>query len=44
MEGGVFLGNSVVKSPRASARDMGSISDPGRFHMPWSRAAKHPAP
>ena len=31
-----FLGGSVVKSPPASAGDMGSIPDPGRSHMPES--------
>ena len=34
----------MVKSPPASAEDMGSISDPGRFYMPRSRVAKRPAP
>ena len=27
------LGGSVVKNPPISARDMGSIPDPGRSHM-----------
>ena len=25
----------MVKNPPASVGDMGSIPDPGRFHMPW---------
>jgi len=29
-------GGAVGKNPPANARDMGSISGPGRFHMPWS--------
>ena len=28
-----FPGGSVVKNPPANARDMGSIPDPGGFHM-----------
>ena len=31
-----FPGGAVVKNPPATARDTGSISDPGRSHMPWS--------
>ena len=31
-----FPGGSLVKNPRASAGDIGSISDPGRSHMPRS--------
>ena len=30
-----FAGGPVVKNPPATAGDMGSISGPGRFHMPW---------
>ena len=29
-----FPGGPVVKNPPANAEDMGSIRDPGRFHMP----------
>ena len=29
-----FSGNPVVKNAPANARDMGSISGPGRYHMP----------
>ena len=32
-----FPGGSVVKNLLANARDMGSISDPGRFHMPRNK-------
>ena len=28
-----FAGGSVDKSPPASVGDMGSVTDPGRFHM-----------
>jgi len=31
-----FPGGSLVKNPPASAGDIGSISDPGRSHMPRS--------
>ena len=31
-----FPGGSVVKNPPASAGDTGSITDPGRSHVPWS--------
>ena len=31
-----FPGDSVVKSPPANARDMGSIPDLGKSHMPRS--------
>ena len=31
-----FPGGSVVKNPPANAGGMGSISHPGRSHMPWS--------
>ena len=31
-----FAGGVVDKNPPASAGDMGSISGPGRSHMPWS--------
>ena len=31
-----FLVGSVLKNPPASAGDRGSISAPGRFHVPWS--------
>ena len=31
-----FPGGSVLKNPPASAGDLSSIPDPGRFHMPWS--------
>ena len=31
-----FPGGSVVKNPPANAGDIGSISAPGRSHMPWS--------
>ena len=31
-----FPGGSVVKSPTANAGDMGSISGPGRSHVPRS--------
>ena len=30
-----FPGGPVVNHPLASAEDMGSITGPGRFHMPW---------
>ena len=33
-----FTGGSVVKNLPASARDTGSIPDPGRFHIPWSKS------
>ena len=33
---GDFPGNAVVKTPPASAGDMGSSSGPGRSHMPQS--------
>ena len=32
-----FPGSSVVKNLLANARDMGSISDPGRFHIPQNK-------
>ena len=31
-----FLGGPVVKNLPANAGDRGSISGPGKFHMPWS--------
>ena len=31
-----FPGDPVVKNPPANAGDTGSISGPGRSHMPWS--------
>ena len=31
-----FSGGPVVKNALASAGDMGSIPDPGRFYLPWS--------
>jgi len=31
-----FPGGSLVKNPSANARDMGSIPDSGRSHMPWT--------
>ena len=31
-----FPGGLLVKNPPASAGDIGSISDPGRSHMPRS--------
>ena len=31
-----FSSGTVDKNPPASAGDMGSIPDPGRFHMPQS--------
>ena len=39
-----FLGGSRVKNLPANEGDMGSglISDPDRYHMPWSNKA--PAP
>ena len=33
---GDFPGGAVVKTPPASAGDMGSCPGPGRSHMPWS--------
>ena len=35
-------GGSVVKNPPANARDMGSITDLGRSHMPQSNKAHVP--
>ena len=32
------------KDPPAKAGDMGLISGPGRFHMPWSNEAHVPQP
>ena len=32
------------KDPPAKAGDMGLISGPGRFHMPWSNEAHMPQP
>ena len=32
-----FPGSSVVKNPPAKAEDTGSIPDPGRSHMLWSK-------
>ena len=32
---GSFPAGSVVKNLHANAGDMGSIPEPGRFHMPW---------
>ena len=37
-----FPRGSVVKNPPATARDTGSIPDPGRSHMPWSNWAPEP--
>ena len=37
MEG--FPGGPVVKNPPANARDMGSVPDLGRFHMPQGNQA-----
>ena len=37
-----FPGGTVVKSPPASAGDMGSIPGPGGSHMPWSSWAHAP--
>ena len=37
-----FPGGSVVKNLPANAGDMGSIPDPGRFHMPWSNYVHGP--
>ena len=31
-----FSGGPVVKNALASAGDMGSIPDTGRFYLPWS--------
>ena len=31
-----FPAGTVDKNPPANVGDMGSISDRGRFHMPWS--------
>ena len=31
-----FPGALVIKNLPASARGMGSVPGPGRFHMPWS--------
>ena len=31
-----FPGSSVAENPAANARDLGSIPDPGRSHMPRS--------
>ena len=33
---GGFPGGTVVENPPANAGDTGSISGPGRSHMPWS--------
>jgi len=32
-----FPGGAVDKNPSASGGDMGSIPDPGRFHMPQNK-------
>ena len=37
-----FPGGSAVKNPPANAGDMGSISGPGRSHMPQSSEAHAP--
>ena len=37
-----FPWGSVVKNPPANGGDTGSISDPGRSHMPWSNYACAP--
>ena len=37
-----FLGGSVVKNLPANVGDTGSISGPGRSHMPWSIEAQAP--
>ena len=34
-----FPGGPVVNSPPARAENMGLISGPGRFHMPWGSRA-----
>ena len=31
-----LLDSPVVKNPPANARDIGWITGPGGFHMPWS--------
>ena len=31
-----FSGGAVDKNPPANAGDTGSVSDLGRFYMPWS--------
>ena len=36
---GDFHGSTVDKNPPAKAGDMGSISGPGGFHMPWDNEA-----
>ena len=36
-DGAGFPGGSVVKNLPANAGDAGSISDPGRFHVPQSK-------
>ena len=35
-----FPGGSVVKNLPANIGDMGWISDPERFHMPWGNQAQ----
>ena len=37
-----FPGGAVDRNLSALARDIGSISGPGRFHMPWSNEACAP--
>ena len=37
-----FPGGSVVKNLPANVGDMGWISDPERFHMPWGNQAHVP--
>ena len=37
-----FPGGSVVKNPADNAGDTGSISGPGRSHVPWSNQASVP--
>ena len=35
-----FPGGSLVKNPPDNARDMGSIPDPGRCHVPCATTAE----
>ena len=35
MKGQNFPGGPVVKNLPANAGDLGSVTGPGRFHMPW---------
>ena len=36
-----FPGGAVNKNPSANAGDIGSISGPGRFHMPLNMHTQH---